>query len=400
METSSRAEVMQPALLKVGVSLAIVSVAGFFYAKIMTRKVTVVKDCSLETPVTSLKTISYDGFEDEDSFHTFPSTCMPLMEDEGSTIWDCSSLANTLQDLETGDGAKSEEIQVLRSKIGDIEKREWELENQFIRYRDLKEQESMLMELKNMLLLELARVEFLDRGISSLETDTIILKNLVEHYVGVLELLEDWKSENGLLQRKVKKLLRRTRKQSRVIGEQNIRIEAGETAILASCDALETRNDIIKKLEDKVKELHTIMDQMQQEKNELLRKIDLAETSASSISTIEGEGVTLETYNQLVNELERLKKDREAEIKEVIFLRWSNACLRHELYKKSHPESSCFEGCQEIGSLLEHNEPCYVVESSHDEHAASKRGKLFQRIRRWVEGSGKAKGKVEEKIRH
>ncbi|XP_042940197.1 protein CHUP1, chloroplastic isoform X1 [Carya illinoinensis] len=398
METSSRAEVMQPALLKVGISLAIVSVAGFFYAKIMTRKVTVIKGCSLETPVTSLKTISYDELDDEDSFHSLPSTCIPLMEDEGSTIWDCS-LANTVQDLETGDGAKSEEILVLRSNIGDIEKREWELENQFIRYRDLKEQESLLMQLKNMLLLELARVEFLDREISSLETDKIILKNLVENYVGVLGQLEDWKSENRLLQRKVKKLLRRTRKQSRVIGEQNRRIEAGETAILASCDAQETRNDIIKKLEDKVKELYTIMDQMQQEKNELLRKIDLAETSASSISKIEGEGITLETYNQLVNELERLQKDREAEIKEVIFLRWSNACLRHQLYKKSHPESR-FEGCQEIGSLLEHNEPaCCVVESSHDEHAASKRGKLFQRIRRWVEGSEKAKGKVKEKVR-
>ena len=59
----------------------------------------------------------------------------------------------------------------------------------------------------------------------------------------------------------------------------------------------------------------------------------------------------------------------------------------------------CFEGGQEIGnyslehelgnSHLEHNEPCYgVVETVEEssEHACSKRGKLLQRLRRWVKG--------------
>jgi hypothetical protein len=48
---------------------------------------------------------------------------------------------------------------------------------------------------------------------------------------------------------------------------------------------------------------------------------------------IEGEGIGMEAYNKLVNELEKLQKDRAAEVTEVIFLRWMNACLRHELMK-------------------------------------------------------------------
>lgn len=125
---------------------------------------------------------------------------------------------------------------------------------------------------------------------------------------------------------------------------------------------------------------------------------------------IEGEPITRDAYNQLVNELEQLQKDRADEVKELIFLRWSNACLRHELYKKNHSESLS-ERFQEIrnysslehetesdGPLLEHKEPCFVAESS--EQAYSKRGKLIQRLRRWVEGGEKVKRKLDEKIRH
>lgn len=47
----------------------------------------------------------------------------------------------------------------------------------------------------------------------------------------------------------------------------------------------------------------------------------------------EGEGVKIKDYTGLEKELENLKKDRAAEIKELIYLRWSNACLRHELMR-------------------------------------------------------------------
>ena len=131
----------------------------------------------------------------------------------------------------------------------------------------------------------------------------------------------------------------------------------------------------------------------------------------------------MEAYNKLVNELEQLQKDRAAEVGELIFLRWINACLRHQLMRnheqqqqqqQNHDKKSdsdpCFEGGQEIGnysleneldnSHLEHNEPCFgVVETVEEssEHACSKRGKLLQRLRRWVEGSDKARGKLDER---
>ncbi|PQQ09064.1 protein CHUP1 chloroplastic [Prunus yedoensis var. nudiflora] len=49
--------------------------------------------------------------------------------------------------------------------------------------------------------------------------------------------------------------------------------------------------------------------------------------------------------------------------------------------------------------VLEHNEPCFGIVSG--DQACSKRQKLFQRLRRLVEGSDKAKGRrLREKERH
>ena len=281
MGTTSKAEVMKPALLKVGIPLAI-SVAGFVCARILARKSSnVIKDYSLQTQVSSPRTNVCDVFNDEDSFHSFSST----MEDEEPMVNDTSP-ANMVDDLEIGVKPKFEEILGFRSQVEDLERRAWELEKQFVSYCDLKEQESLLMELKNMVLLEIAHAEFLDREISSTEAENERLRNLVVQYVGVLEQLEHWKSKNGSLQRKVKRLLRRTKQQSRFIREQNVKIEDTEAEILRNCDELETRSNFIRKLEEEVRELHKIMDQMQEEKNELLNKLELAENSASSISKV------------------------------------------------------------------------------------------------------------------
>ncbi|KAK7845426.1 hypothetical protein CFP56_009315 [Quercus suber] len=64
-------------------------------------------------------------------------------------------------------------------------------------------------------------------------------------------------------------------------------------------------------------------------------------------------------------------------------------------YKKSDSDP-CFEGGQEIGNYSLEHELVETVEESSG-HACSKRGKLLQRLRRWVEGSGKARGKLDDR---
>ena len=138
---------------------------------------------------------------------------------------------------------------------------------------------------------------------------------------------------------------------------------------------------------------------------------------------IEATEITVEDYNQLVCELKQLQNDRSTEVQELIYLRWCNACLRHELTRmnQEHQEQLeerknqlklNFSGSREIedfefdhesdGTISGHDEPCFDSKIGHHTHAHSKRRnlKLIEKFKRWVEGSEKRKQKLDEKEEH
>ena len=283
--TSSRTEVMKPLFLKAGIPL-VLSVAGFVYARIVLRRSTIAKPFPLQTTVSPvLDTIdSNDDFIDEASIHSLQSTSSPIKDDDQEHMITssqvCSSTVASHIHFE-------EEILGLKNEIEELQKREHSLAMQFLRYRVMKEQDSVLEELKNMLLLETASVKFLDREISLIEAQTQGFENFMVECRRVLEQIEFAKKENRLLERKVKKLSRRTREQSRVIGEKNARINGLEAEIMRFCDAQEMRTDVIKKLDDEVREFEAVVNRLQEEKNDLLVKLDAAESQASLISKVD-----------------------------------------------------------------------------------------------------------------
>ncbi|KAK2655012.1 hypothetical protein Ddye_008064 [Dipteronia dyeriana] len=392
--STSNVQVMKPVLLKACIPL-VISLAGFVCAKIMARRTILIKD--------SKTSDSSEELRDEESYHSLNSTSSICEEEDGQIVtgahfMNLITLSEYQEKLDY-----EQEISDLRRRVEELQKKEWETKLQFARYHDLKEQESLLAELKNMLLLESAYVEFLDREISSMEAENKRHINLVVEYVKILEQLQHWKSENGLLQRKVKKLLKRTKEHSRIIREKNSRLDTREAELLTNKDALEKKSNDIMKLEDEVGALQAVIDQLQEQKSELMNKLQLVEQYNSS---------KMEGYEQL-------QKDRAAEVKELIYLRWTNECLRHELMrnqaeKEQNQEEKdivdfAFEGVGEIGECgienhldglaLEHDEPCSL--NVENETTCSKKQKLLKKLRRWVDGSEKMKScKFGEKEKH
>lgn len=410
--TSSKTEVMKPLFLKAGIPL-VLSVAGFVYARIVLRS-TIAKPSSLQTTVSPvLDTIdSNDDFIDEASIHSLQSTSSPIKDDDQEHMITSSQVCIVASHIHF-----EEEILGLRNEIEELQKREHSLGIQSLRYRVMKEQDSVLDELKNMLLLETARVKFLDREISLIEAQTQGFENFMVECRRVLEQIEFAKKENRLLERKVKKLSRRTREQSRVIGEKNARINGLEAEITRFCDALEMRTDAVKKLDDEVREFEAVVNRLQEEKNDLLVKLDAAESPASLISKIEPEGTGMEDYKRLVNELEQLHKDRAAETTELIYLRWSNACLRHELMRSHGQQQQLQLQIEDKKNYLElelvgreiadcdleqqqqHEEPCLGVASSSKTYP--KRKKLLKKLKKWVEGGDEGmQSNMDEKGKH
>lgn len=265
-----------------------------------------------------------------------------------------------------------------------------DFEAKFQQYTQLKEKEIALMDMQNKMLLEINKVEFLSKEITLMEVESQRFQNMVIEYLRMMELLDLSNSENSLLHRRVKKLLKKIKEHSRVIKEQNFQLEAKEKEISRNQQGLEMKDHVIKEMELEIQQLKM--------------ELELAKTSNQSKSDVEV--VTIEDYKELVNELEQLQKDKASEDKELIYLRWCNACLRHELMRRNQEQMeqklNLGEENREIveefvpkvdeliikrSSSIGHNESC--LNSPINDH--SKRRKLIQKFKKWVEGSDKMK---------
>ncbi|KAL3532019.1 hypothetical protein ACH5RR_005540 [Cinchona calisaya] len=399
--TSTKVDVVKPILLKAGISLAM-TVAGFIFARITTRKCS---NLELSSAENQRGESCLHEFESIDSSSSSSSSCV---EDDHSD----TSQQKTEEELQHQHIKElEEEILALRSGVEDLHARELELQKQYLHYHDMKEQEIELMELQNKLLLEIARVEFLEREISSMEAERQRFENMAVEYLKLLELLEISRSRNRLLQRRVKKLLRKAKKYCM----QN---EAKEAEISRNHQELDGKADIVRKLADEIEELKTALTQLQLEKNELLSQLELANAAASS--KIDTEEATKGDYGQVVSKLEQLEKQQAMEAKELIYLRWCNACLRHELMRKNQEQEELgqqknqmelnlgeildFGSDNELeNSTFEHGDSCLHLPTTGHARAHLKRSKFIEKFKRWVEGSEKTKqrkGEKEKSRRH
>ncbi|KAG4996281.1 hypothetical protein AAZX31_10G060000 [Glycine max] len=421
--TALKAENLKPViLLKAGVPLA-VSLAGLIYAWIVAKKNLSTKVFSSpEKECVSPKITCHQGTKHEESFlHNLSSI---KYEESSFSPMNSSVLSGSLVIHDHNNCCLEQEITSLRSQIEGLQMRELALRLQFELYCEMKEQESLLLDVKNMLSLENDRAEFLSKEISSIETETKRLESFVVQYMSVVEEHQYWKSQNRVLQKRVQRLLRDSKAKSRLIKCQALKIKEKEEEILRNHDALQTRVCVINKLEGEIMELQRILEQLEDEKDEVVKKLETAEAYASKLDKekmhrkplkyyleVESRDVSKEDYTKVLSELEEIKKDRATEIEELIHLRRVNACLREELmrhYEEQHEQDRDHEEVEFEGglgvvkyesehelhhSLLEHQNGS----SAHGDHAASKRRKLLKRLKRWVEGSEKVRVKPEIK---
>ncbi|XP_004497573.1 protein CHUP1, chloroplastic [Cicer arietinum] len=384
--TTLKAENLKPIFLKAGVPLA-VSLAGLIYAWIMTKKslskVSSFSEIESHTPEFN----SHEGTKHEENFNNFSSMEEEENYDDVTSI-DNSVLSESLM-INENHPCLEQEITCLRSKIEGMQIRELALTLQFEKYCEMKDQETLLMEIKNMLSMEMSRVEFFNKEISFLETETMRLENFVIQYLRIVEKFEYWKSENKVLHKKVQKLGKKSKAQSQLIKEKNLMIKEGEEEILRNHDELQKRASVILKLENEIREMKRVFDHFYDEKNELVKKLETAEENANACREklhkkplkyylqVETEDVKKEDYSKVLNELEQVKKEHETEFEELIHLRKING-----------------QDC----SFSEHyNVPC-IGSVSHGDLACSKKRKLLKRIKKWVvDGSEKARVNSEAK---
>ncbi|CAN4117168.1 unnamed protein product [Withania somnifera] len=403
---STKVEMMKPVFLKAGIPIAI-TLAGYIIAKITRRS----KISNFQ-----ISSIQENPHHDDDEVGNYQnlenSESLSCIEDDDhcsmNTLYIDSSQSFDIYQENPHEVSRNEDGHqvddndhcsthtLYRDSLESFDlyqekcKTREDIMSKFEQYAHLKDQEISLMDMQSKLLLEINKVDYFINEITLMEGENQRFQNMVIEYLRIMELVDLSKSENSLLHKKVKKLLKKIKESSSVIKEQKFQLEVKDKEISRYQEGIEMKDHVIKKMELEIQQLKMAIEHLQMEK---------AETSNL-------------LKNEVVNGLEQFQKDKASEDNELIYLRWCNACLRHELMRRSQEQ---MEQNREIveefvpkvdeiimrSASIRHNESCLNSPSNGghlNDH--SKKRKLIQKFKKWVEGSDKMKHETNCNKRH
>ncbi|XP_021736497.1 protein CHUP1, chloroplastic-like [Chenopodium quinoa] len=385
--SDSRAKMISPLIVKAGIPAAL-SIAAYVCARIMSKQ-----SSNLIPSPSDEETYRYDSLN--------PTYDDQYNEDDSSLHGQGVNSSSNLED----------KLLELGIHIENLQRRERDLMRQFVRYRGMKEKEFMLMEMKSKMMLEKARAEFLLKEMSFVQEESQRIGSFILEYIKIVQQLEESKKENGLLEMKARKLCKRARQRLKIIRELKMRIQAREEEVLNNQEEIQKKDDLIQELEDEINQMKEVVDHLQREKIEVSNnQLEIDENLCSSNpKNVEIEGVPKEEHERVLQEIEQLQKDREAEVSELTYLKWTNACLRNELLRchelnkgENGNQAEEIESLEDHHSEIDENYGCNnKALSVHNDHELclstnnghpSRRRRFIRKVKKWVEG-----GKMDEK---
>ncbi|XP_031489168.1 protein CHUP1, chloroplastic-like isoform X1 [Nymphaea colorata] len=364
---------VKPLLFKLGVALA-VSVAGFLYTHFRFRirpwrppqssgkyssegssgdcKPSETEAMVLE-PVGTMQKVdpvlepSPKGSDiNEDDFLLPEFNELVLQEFEGSGIpYLKEGSTEVVSDVkETGDDATAmeSEIKGLRNQTFVLQERVKSLEMQLLEYYGLKEQEKAVRELENHLKAQSMELKLLKLKMDSLQAENQRLREQAQNYSRTVEELETARAKIRLLRKQMKAENESAKAQLVAVQERVSTLQALEKESCKRDEEIQTKLQNLQDLGNETAILREMNEKLRQENLELATKLDsrgrAASASNSKVHEAEVVGKALEDVDtlkesneNLMEELERLKTNRYADVEELVYLRWINACLRYEL---------------------------------------------------------------------
>ncbi|XP_021715237.1 protein CHUP1, chloroplastic-like [Chenopodium quinoa] len=239
------------------------------------------------------------------------------------------------------------ELERLRTLVQELEEREVRLEGELLEYYGLKEQESDIMELQRQLKIKTVEIDMLKVNINSLQAERKKLQEEVELGASARKDLDLARKKIKELQRQIQLEANQTKGQLLLLKQQVSGLQSKEEEAYKRDSEVEKKSKAVKQLEADVAELKRKTIELQHEKRDLLIKLDAAVAKAAVLSDMtETEMVAkvreevndLKHANEdLQKQVEGLQMNRFSEVEELVYLRWVNACLRHELRNYQTP---------------------------------------------------------------
>ncbi|KAK4357559.1 hypothetical protein RND71_023169 [Anisodus tanguticus] len=240
------------------------------------------------------------------------------------------------------------ELERLQNLVKELEEREVKLEGELLEYYGLKEQESDILELQKQLKIKSVEIDMLNITINTLQAEKQKLQEEVFHGTTARKDLEAARGKIKELQRQMQLEANQTKAQLSLLKQHVSGLQEKEEKAFKRDSEVDKKLKLVKELEVEVMELKRKNRELQQEKRELVLKLDAAESKIANLSNMtENEMVAQvreevtnlkHTNDDLLKQVEGLQMNRFSEVEELVYLRWVNACLRFELRNYQTPQ--------------------------------------------------------------
>ncbi|XP_062203130.1 uncharacterized protein LOC133905379 isoform X2 [Phragmites australis] len=248
-----------------------------------------------------------------------------------------SDMDGATVDDETERGQSEEErqeLERLREMWLSLLEREQQLELRLQELESLREQEATVRELENRVAAAAMEERLLELKVSSLQEENVRLRTQVAELDAARAELARAKEKLHAIKARVQGEQEEERREAAALRAKVEELEkCGEeraSALAVETTALRKANAVL-----------------EEEKMELALRLQDAEQVASSVNLVLEEDMVeeanylRETNERLTTQIEQLRSDHCAHVEELVYLKWVNACLRHELRDHGlHPPCS------------------------------------------------------------
>ncbi|XVF86725.1 hypothetical protein PTKIN_Ptkin18bG0065100 [Pterospermum kingtungense] len=356
---------LRPLLVEFGVAFAL-SFAGFLYSRLRTRQT---KPYLPPRPALRVSdrfseagSVGIAQFKDDVQALKISSTSDPEeMYVQQTSMDNASGLSPSIRHRGDGLSPRSDvdtsrtfrraekddceqEIKHLRNMVRVLRERERNLEVQLLEYYGLKEQETAALELQNQLKINNMEAQLFTLKIESLQSDNQRLESQVADHTKVVAELETARSRIKLLKKKLRHEVEQNREQILNLQKRVARLQEEEVKTPANNQDIESKLQRLQVLESEAEELRKSTRRLQIENSELARKLESTQILANSVledpqteAFREMSNCLRQENEELTKRIEQLQADRCTEVEELVYLRWINACLRHEMRNYQPP---------------------------------------------------------------
>ncbi|CAL9211191.1 unnamed protein product [Musa hybrid cultivar] len=255
------------------------------------------------------------------------------------------------------DSVTEQEIASLRSLVCSLQENERSLELQLLEYYGMQEQAAAVRDLERQLQMSSTEARLSSLRIESLQSDNQRLEAQLADLPRVMNELESARATIRLLKKKSRSDAKQAAERTASLHQRISQLQRQNN------EETEGKLKRLAELEDEAAQLKLVNSSLTEQTSDLTRKLESAQASASSaLEAQELQADALAKANflkvaneKLVKDIEQLKTEKAADVEELVYLRWVNACLRYEL--KNYKQKSAAKDLSKSSSPESEEKP-------------------------------------------